>query len=95
MACHWIKIPGKDGQPDTVAHINMGREPRRTCKFCGRDTVAFLCDYVIAYRTDKAITCDRGCCRRCARQIGPDLHHCPNHKDKPAAAPARQESLPL
>jgi hypothetical protein len=90
MACHWIKIPGKDGQPDTIAHINMGRSPRRKCGFCNTGWVEALCDFPVA----PGKTCDRGMCRRCGTRIAHEVDHCPNHKGKtPSPPPAEQNSL--
>lgn len=35
----------------------------------------FLCDFPSSTKNGK--TCDTKCCRRCAKQVGENVHHCP------------------
>ena len=75
MPCQWITMP--DG---TVMHLNMGRGPRRRCKFCRAGYVTKLCDFPVA----DGKTCDAAMCDKCATNVGPETDHCPKHRDQAA-----------
>lgn len=47
------------------------------CQRCHRGWADYACDYPDDTRRSK--TCDRKLCKACARQVGADLHVCPEH----------------
>lgn len=77
----YVRMPG-----GIVAHVKMAKARRRRC--CGSEgtypcpTAATIqCDF----RTAKGKTCDAWCCAAHAREVGPDLHHCPTHAGQQAS----------
>jgi hypothetical protein len=66
-SCVWTTLP--DG---TRALVQMD-VPR--CSFCKRAEGDRLCDFDIG----DGKTCDARVCGRCAKRVGPNLDHCPNH----------------
>lgn len=63
-----------------TAHIRVAKPRRRRC--VGNDgqhrcvtPAGYQCDYQVGPRK----TCDAWICGRHALQVGPDLHHCPDH----------------
>jgi hypothetical protein len=80
MTCTPVRIPGG------VA-IVCNRERRRRCSCgCGR-WATLLCDAA----KDGGGTCDKPIAPECAREVGPDRHHCPKHQK--TAEPPRQGTL--
>jgi hypothetical protein len=45
------------------------------CPTCGSGLVKFLCDFPVG----EYATCDEKLCLKCAFEIKPDIHLCPNH----------------
>lgn len=72
MTCTPIKFA--DG---VVGIVCTPRRWRRRCS-CGAWAELF-CDHP----KRRGGTCDRAICRRCATEIGPDQHHCPEHREAP------------
>ncbi len=74
--CQRVELPGGG-----VAIVCGIRERSRKCAFCNSDRPAtVLCDFPISEaRSGLPITCDKPMCTACARQVGPDRDHCPDH----------------
>lgn len=72
MACKTIY---QDGKPVGIA---CGRTPRQYCETCGVPSQA-LCDYPVV-RNGKEATCDRKCCRRHSKHVGPEKDYCLPHQ---------------
>ena len=73
-----------DGQ---VVGIACGSRPTRYCQTQGCRRVATIqCDHPVT-RKGKAGTCDRWCCRGCAKNVGPDRDYCPPHARAVEVAP--------
>lgn len=68
-----------DGQGG--GYITMDRPRRRRCRTCDAIGAELLCDFPLAKRT-----CNAPICERCAREVGPNLHHCPRHQEQLAPA---------
>lgn len=71
----YVRLP--DG---TVAHVKMAKQRQRRC--CGTEgghpcptAAALQCDFALG----AGRTCDAYICAAHAREVGPDLHHCPKH----------------
>ena len=71
----YVRLPG-----GFVAHVKMAKQRRRQC--CGTEGgrpcptgAGFQCDFQMA----PGKTCDAWCCDAHAREVGPDVHHCPAH----------------
>jgi hypothetical protein len=74
MRGEWIRLP--DGQAVHVCYSGS-RGPK--CQFC-RNAATLECDYPIGETLGKQpITCDKKMCSSCARPVGPDRDHCPDH----------------
>lgn len=72
----WSKPIVVDGQ---VVGIACGRSPRRNCSTPGcRSAATIQCDYSVV-RKGKVGTCDRWCCRSCAKNVGPNRDYCGAH----------------
>lgn len=69
MSCEVIVLP------DGARAIVCTRAKRRQCRWCGK-TAPFACD---APRGKRA--CNAPMCAEHAREVGPDTHHCPEHRD--------------
>jgi hypothetical protein len=72
-----VPFVSTDGQG--FGHIRMDRPRPRRCKACGKPA-PFLCDFML-----KKKTCDAPICEGCAREVRPNLHHCPRHQEQSAA----------
>lgn len=77
MPCTPIFGKTPDGQEFTG--FSCSRRPKSkdlgmcmTSGCSGRAEV--LCDFPLSEKNGK--TCDRKCCRRCAKQVGENAHHC-------------------
>jgi len=82
MNCtHVIKLPSGG---TALIYGSAPRAPR--CKFCvfqyAAGTATLRCDAIVG-RTlgGSPITCDRPVCASCAKEIGPNKHLCPAHKE--------------
>lgn len=79
------------GQGVQVISCTRGRRSRRCEEPACRDGGPFRCTYPLA--GDKAgQTCNRRCCARHARRVGPEQYHCPPHQrhtDQGAACGSR------
>lgn len=71
----WSKVIAVPGGTAIVC----GREPYRKCSTpnCRRHAT-IQCDFAVT-RGGKPATCDRYCCRTCAKNVGPDRDYCPAH----------------
>ena len=80
-SCARVKLPGGGF---AIVCGSAERAPR--CKFCAlpyaAGTATLLCDAIVG-RTlgGSPITCDRPVCASCAKEIGPNKHLCPAHKE--------------
>jgi hypothetical protein len=70
-----------DGQGG--GYITMDRPRRRRCRTCDAIGAELSCDFPTPKAKKK--TCDAPICEGCAREVGPNLHHCPRHREQPAA----------
>jgi hypothetical protein len=78
MECTYLR----DKEGHVTAIVCGRRQPRRFCKSCNREFASKLCDFPVA----PGKTCDAPICDKCATAVGPDLDHCPKHKNEKLAA---------
>jgi hypothetical protein len=70
----WIKLPGGG-----TAHVTFSGVRRAKCQFC-RNEATLECDYPVGQTLGgEPITCDAKMCASCARPVGADRDHCPDH----------------
>lgn len=61
--------------------IVCGSRPYKRCSTPGcRHDATIQCDYPVQ-RKGKAATCDRWCCRSCAKSVGEDRDYCRPHAE--------------
>jgi hypothetical protein len=77
MGCEPIEINGFKGHA-----CSRGRKSRPRCKTCRRPA-RYFCDYPVT-RKGVAGTCDRACCARHRKHVGPDRDYCEPHALKSA-----------
>lgn len=94
MPCDRFKT--RDGI--VVIACSRGRTPRaKRCQMHGcKAEAVYQCDFPIrdlvsldlfrAYGKSEAAehTCDKYLCASCAKEVGPDRHHCPGHPVPPS-----------
>lgn len=71
----WIRLPGGG-----AAHVCYSGARQQHCQFCRTGIATLECDYPVGQTLGgDPITCDAKMCASCARQVGEDRDHCPNH----------------
>jgi hypothetical protein len=71
----WIPLPG-GGR----AHVCYSGTRGQHCQFCRKGIATLECDFPVGQTlAGEPITCDAKMCGGCARPVGPDRDHCPNH----------------
>ncbi|MGH9728447.1 MAG: hypothetical protein ACRD4V_07635 [Candidatus Acidiferrales bacterium] len=65
-----------------IAIVKHGAARYPRCSFChGSQPAKLLCDFEMGKTLGgEPITCDAKVCVHCAKEVGPNLHHCPRHK---------------
>lgn len=78
MACEPFKLADRT---TGIICIRGQRTPRCRAPDC-RSKATILCDYPVA-RKGMIATCDRGVCRKHAKNVGEDRDYCDRHRELP------------
>ena len=75
MPCHTMKISGGG-----YAIVCTRGRKAKPCAFCGKPSDK-LCDWPVG----NGKTCDKPCCVKCSRHVGPDQDFCKDHEGQKLA----------
>lgn len=76
--------------------VRGSRVVARPCPFCRHLTATLLCDgRVPGARPPRTRRCDSPICGGCAKEIGEDLHHCPDCVKRAAEEAAKRSAAPV